>query len=126
MRGLGLAAAIILAGSLTGCHNSLCDNESPAEHPSPDGKWKYVTFDRNCGATTANNFQVSIVPASAPLPNESANAFSGDYNHGATPYVAEVAWIGPNTLQISYSSKARVFQKEPHVGPIEIKYVVKP
>src|SRR5437867_363008 len=38
-----------------------CANEAPSEHVSPDGNWKYVTFDRNCGATTASNLQVSVL-----------------------------------------------------------------
>jgi hypothetical protein len=56
---------------LAGC----CANEIPSEHVSPDGKWKYVTFDRNCGATTANNMQVSVLPAIAGLSNDAGNAF---------------------------------------------------
>lgn len=126
MRALWPTIAIILGCFLAGCHNNVCNNELPSEHPSPDGKWKYVIFSRNCGATTGSNFQVSVLPASTSLPNEPANAFIGDYNRGATPYVAEIAWIGSNILQISYSTKARIFRKEAHVGPIEIKYVMKP
>src|SRR5215472_8531518 len=53
---------------LVGC--GLCANEAPAEHPSPDGQWKYVSFDRNCGATTSSNLQISILPVSKSLPND--------------------------------------------------------
>jgi hypothetical protein len=120
------ALAIVLSCLLTGCQNYVCSNEFPVEHQSPDGQWKYVIFDRNCGATTTSNFQVSVLPASARLPNEAANAFTGDYNHGATSYVAEVTWVDAKTILISYSSKARIFRRESHVGPIEIRYVVKP
>src|SRR5579872_1022360 len=116
---LFIITAIIISCFQTGCHSYFCSNEFPAEHPSPDGKWKYVVFDRNCGATTSTNFQVSVLPSSASLPNAPANAFTGDYNHGATSYVAKVEWINSGTLLISYSPKARIFRKETHVGPIE-------
>jgi hypothetical protein len=124
MRTLWLAL-VAIGCLLLGCNNDLCGNQPLSEQRSPDGKWKYVAFDRNCGATTASNFQVSVLPAALSLPNESGNAFAGDYNHGAASYVADVEWIGSNTLQIGYSPKARIFRKESRVGPIEIKYVVK-
>jgi hypothetical protein len=126
MRAPFFTTGIILSCLLAGCHNYVCKNELPVEHPSPNGQWKYVVFDRNCGATTTSNFQVSVLPASFSLPNEAANAFIGDYNHGAASYVADVAWVDFKMLQISYSSRARIFRKEAHVGPIEIRYVVKP
>jgi hypothetical protein len=53
--GLGATVGIFLSIatlSLSGC----CANEMLYEHVSPDGKWKYITFDRNCGATTGDNF----------------------------------------------------------------------
>jgi hypothetical protein len=46
-----------------------------------------------------------------------------DDHHGAASYVAEVEWVDSNTLQIRYSSKARIFRQESRIGPIEIKYV---
>ena len=50
-------------------------NEAPAEHVSPDGQWKYVSFDRNCGATTGSNLQISVLPVSNALSSGTANAF---------------------------------------------------
>ena len=68
----------------TGC----CANEFASEHLSPDGKWKFVTFDRNCGATTGNNMQVSLLPAQTRLSNDAGNAFIADNNRAATRFVA--------------------------------------
>jgi hypothetical protein len=103
-----------------------CDNEAPSEHLSPDGQWKYVSFDRNCGATTSSNLQISVLPASKSLPSGAANAFIADDNHNATRFVAQSQWLSSRKLQIAYSPKARVFKKEASVGPIEIEYVQEP
>ncbi len=77
---------------LCGC----CENEWASEQISPDGKWKYVTFSRNCGATTGNNYQVSVLSASAHLPLAAGNAFIGDSNHGETSFVALPVWLPPH------------------------------
>ena len=106
---------------MVGCDD--CQNEAPAEHVSPDGQWKYVSFDRNCGATTGSNLQISVLPASKSLPSGAASAFIADDNHGATRFVAQALWLSGRKLQIAYSPKARVFKKEANVGPIEIEYV---
>ena len=124
MHKLSLAAIVALCLLIVGCAS--CKNEAQAEHFAPDGRWKYVSFDRNCGATTANNFQVSILEAADVLPDSAANAFIADDNHGATKFVAEPAWLSSRILEITYSSRAHVFKKESHVGPIEIPYIEQP
>ena len=122
MRLLCLTAVEIMCLLMYGC----CENEPRSKHLSPDGTWKYVTFDRNCGATTGSNLQVTVLLASTPLTNEAGNAFIADDNHGEASFVARLEWIAPHTLQITYSSKTRVFKKEPHVGVVEIRYVEDP
>lgn len=82
-----------------------------------------MSFDRNCGATTGSNFQISILPASKPLPDEAANAFIADDNHGQTRFVAQPEWVSAGRLRITYSARARVFKRETNVGPVEIEYV---
>ncbi len=118
-----VVALVFCAIVLAGCADVGCGNEAPAEHLSPDKQWKYVTFDRNCGATTARNLQVSVLPAAKRLPSSAANAFIADDNHGATQFVAQPEWISPRKLRITYSAKARVFKREAAVGPIDIEYV---
>lgn len=122
MRSTALTFVLLLVAVFTGC--DMCANEAPAEHLSPDGQWKYVSFDRNCGATTGSNLQISVLPASKPLPDRAANAFIADDNHGATTFVAQPEWVSNRQLLITYSAKARVFKKESKVGAIDIKYVV--
>jgi len=109
---------------MVGCTD--CQNESPAEHISPDGQWKYVSFDRNCGAATRTSLQISVLPVSKSLSSGKANAFIADDNHGATGFVAQPKWMSARKLRIVYSSKARVFEKATKVGPIDIEYVQEP
>jgi hypothetical protein len=106
--------------------SSCCENERRFGHLSPDGKWKYVTFSRNCGATTADNFQVSVLPATALMPKEAGNAFIADDDHGEAAFVADLEWLPPHTLQIKYSAKARIFRKESRVAVVEIRYAQQP
>jgi hypothetical protein len=120
---LGLVALFAVSILIVGCADYGCTNEAPAEHVSPDGQWKYVSFDRNCGATTGSNLQVSVLPASKPLLNGAANAFIADDDHGATRFVAQPEWISARKLRITYSAKARIFKNEPKIGPVEIEYV---
>jgi hypothetical protein len=119
MRKLLLTATVVACAVFVAC----CTNEAPAEHLSPDGQWKYVSFDRNCGATTRDNLQVSVLPAFKHLPNEAANVFIADDNHGATRFVAQPEWVSSRELRIAYSPKAGVFKKESQVGPIKITHV---
>jgi hypothetical protein len=85
-----------------------------------------VSFDRNCGATTGSNLQISVLPVSKALSTGAANAFIADDNHGATRFVAQPEWMSARRLRMVYSSKARVFKKEAKVGLIDIEYVQEP
>ena len=107
---------------MDGC--DLCTNDVSAERLSTDKQWKYVVFDRNCGATTGSNLQIAVLPASQPLRNESGNAFIADSNRGASPFVAQAEWSSNRNILIRYSSKARIFKKEAKVALVEITYVV--
>ncbi len=118
MRFLIALCAFLSCLLLTGC----CENEHPVEHPSPDSQGKYVQFSRNCGATTSENLQISLLQANQPLPDEEANTFIADNNHGVTQFVAQGEWVSARELRITYSSKSRVFKKESRVGPVVITY----
>lgn len=109
---------LVVVCFLTAC----CANEGASEHFSPDKKWKFVTFARNCGSTTGSNKQISVIPASDSLPNSAGNTFVGDDNHGAAAFVARAEWVSPDTIQIVVSSKARIYKKEQLVGAVHIEY----
>ena len=58
---LGLFA-VLLAIGCTACVDP-CGNEILSEMRSPDGRLKFIVFQRDCGATTAFSTQVSIIPS---------------------------------------------------------------
>jgi hypothetical protein len=122
MRNLGTFMLAMSFLMVAGCDP--CENERPVEHKSPDGTWKVVVFERGCGATVGANVQVSLLPASNRLPNESGNTFVIDSNHGASAlqYIY-VDWTSNNSVQITYPGNARVFKQEKRVGSVNITYV---
>jgi hypothetical protein len=103
-----------------------CDNENSVEHPSPDGKWKVVVFERDCGATVGPNVQMSLLLSSKSLPKEAGNTFVIDGNHGASAlqYIY-VDWTSDSSVRITYPSRARVFKQEKQVGPVNVSYISK-
>jgi hypothetical protein len=107
---------------LAGC-SDVCSNEDQSERLSPDGKWKVVGFQRNCGATTESNLQVSILPAGAQMPNEPGNVFRGEYR--STNFVASYEWLDAHTVRIEYSPRARPVIIAEEIGPIRIEFVAR-
>jgi hypothetical protein len=107
---------------------SLCENESLTEAASPDGKFKAIVFQRDCGATTGFSTQVSVVESSAAVGQSAGNVFTSDTNHGAAPSglgggpVVKVHWHSPDTLVVSHHTAARVFTAESQVGSVKVHY----
>jgi hypothetical protein len=119
---LGCLAAFagVTALLFIGCNKlfeDMCGNEVLRSVPSPDGKVKAVVFERDCGATTGYSEQVSLLAATAALPNASGDTFVADGNHGAAaggPQV-HVLWKNNQHLLIKHHPKARVFHAKQHV-----------
>ena len=84
-------------------------NDVPIEISSPDGEHRAVVYERNAGATTGFTANMSIVSASADVPESRENVLALD-DH---PEMAKlnVAWIDAKTLQVKYSSEAKVYHK---------------
>ena len=115
-----LAVAMLLA---SGCSNA-CRNDIASIAAAPGGKHQVAMFTRNCGATTGNSTQVSVLGVDEP-PTAAGNAFVADRGTVATAWGgpwAEVVWLGPNRLLIRYDSRARVLLKAPRAGSVTISY----
>ncbi len=121
--------AFIIGG--TGCglllmtiDSGLCGNEISQEVFSPDGEYKAVVFQRDCGATTGFSTQISIMRATDELPNKPGNIFVMDGHPDWTE--VHVQWETDRSVVISYSSKYEVFQAKDRLRDfltvIEVKY----
>jgi hypothetical protein len=114
--------------SALGCDESLCGNRIAQEVASPGGTFRAVVFERDCGATTGFSTQISILPATGRLKNETGNVFVAEGkkgvpldSRGAMHITAE--WRGDNALIVSYPSAAQVFQKVSDYQGVRVTYV---
>ncbi len=79
---------------------------------------------RECGATTDFTTQISIDPW---VWQATGNTFVADaYNGGKRgtwggPW-ADMAWIGPNHLIVTYDDQARIFDRHEVVNGVRITY----
>jgi hypothetical protein len=114
--------------SAVGCNENLCGNQIAQEVASPSGTFRAVVFERDCGATTGFSTQISILPATARLTNETGNIFVAEDkqgvpldSHGVVHIMVE--WKGDHALIISYPSAAQVFQKVSEHQGVRVTYV---
>ena len=133
-RTIGLLSVLSLIGST--CVDP-CGNDILTEMRSPDGRLRFVVFQRDCGPTTGFSTQVSILTSDAGFlttptwlrSTRSGNAFVADTNHGEAPSgpgggpVVQVEWLGPNRLKIIHDKRARVFKSAQSVNGVSVEYV---
>jgi hypothetical protein len=126
-----LGVGSVLLAVIGGCFDlgGQCANDPLADLPSPDGRWHAVMFQRDCGATTGFSTQVSVLLAGNTLQNESGNAFIADTDHGAAPAgpgggpLVLARWIAPDTLEVRFHPRSRVFTRQAQVGAVAMRYV---
>ncbi|MDR1276903.1 MAG: hypothetical protein LBL72_11080 [Candidatus Accumulibacter sp.] len=112
---LQLIAVLAISTVLAGCNS--CENEISQTVASPSGKLKVVMFNRNCGATTGFNTQVSIISATATLPNNAGNTLIID---GTVPLRAQ--WHLDSALHLAGLGSAKVFKQENSVAGVSVSY----
>ena len=104
-------------------------NQIISEVVSPDTKYKFIVFVRDCGATTGFSTQVSILKMDKQLrDDESGNVLSisdhynGDkYNeYGGADVKAE--WTTNKQILIRFDNNAESRTKENEINGIEIIY----
>lgn len=108
---------VLLALSIVLSACDPCGNEVSRTVISPSGKLKAVVFNRNCGATTGYNTQVSIIPTSASLPGEAGNALILD---GSVPL--KIEWRTDSELHLSGFGTARVFLQSHSAAGVSVSY----
>ena len=108
----------------------MCNNDIAQEVSSPNGKYKAIIFERDCGATTDFSTQVSVLKASKSLSrSDGGNVFVADSNRGVvgTDIKGVMAvyahWASNSVLEIHYPSGARVFEKNDRIGDVTVHYL---
>jgi hypothetical protein len=107
---------------------AICTNFYVSRTASPDGKRFAVLFERDCGATTDFSTQLSVLPASNPVPEGAGNVFGADSNGGRAPllrgHVVEVrvTWVTSDSMIVRYDPRARILGRVPNVGPVRVVF----
>ena len=101
---------------LAGC-DAMCENEQIASFSSPSGAARAIVFNRNCGATTGFNTQLSILSGSEKLPNDGGNTLILD---GSVP--VKIHWAAEASVIVSGYGSAKVFKQESAVGGVVVSY----
>jgi hypothetical protein len=118
---LALISAIMLSScNITGD----CRNQLKYRSPSPNGAYDIVVFNRNCGATSGNNVQISIIEHSEPMTeNEHGNILSA-YGVGYTESIKPL-WLSQNAINIYMYRDARIGFRKNAINGISINYIFK-
>jgi len=96
----------------------MCGNEISKTELSPDGVSKAVVYNRDCGATTGFNTQVSIIGAEDQLSNNSGNILIIKNKENLT-----LNWLSNNQLEIKGNLSNETFKKEQRYKGFLITYV---
>jgi hypothetical protein len=96
----------------------MCRNEILSTSVSPSGELKAVVFNRNCGATTRNNTQISILSATRELPASAGNLFIMD-----TEANVRVTWTDNSSLTIELSHFGRIVKQLDSASGVGARYI---
>jgi len=97
--------------------SNMCANTKVASSESPNGKWKVVLFERNCGATTGFSSQISLMASNKELSNKSGNIYIAEgYPEGYT-----ISWESDTSVLIS-GVKGKTYKQEAGVNGIQFSY----
>ena len=105
--GLGLFA-------LDKLFSGMCGNETFHETLSPDGRFKAIIFQRDCGAATGFSTQISLLPSDAALPNECGNIFAAD-RHPEDKNI-EIAWLSSTELLVRHTADLATYKETSRYG----------
>lgn len=114
---------LAIAGLFIYATSDMCENEVYSEVSSPDGEYKVVVFQRDCGASTGFSTQISITNSSDDLKNEGGNIYIVDgHPRDVSPVVR---WLSNSELRIERNLNGSEYKAELKWGfldKIEITY----
>ncbi len=103
----------------------MCGNDFSYESISPDGQYRAIVFQRDCGATTDFSTRVAILKADEAFTDKiKGNIFIMDGHPDDTR--VQVYWFSPRTLTISYQNGFKIFLQKDRFQDIDIRYTPVP
>ncbi|MDP3674939.1 MAG: hypothetical protein Q8R44_07570 [Novosphingobium sp.] len=115
--------ALLALFGLAAC-SDMCANTEHQTVRSPDGDNAAIVFDRDCGATTGFNTQVSVVVVDQKAADK-GNVFIADGGARTASWGgpwAKASWVGHNQLLVRYDDTARIFTQNESVGDSQISF----
>jgi len=116
---------LLIAAFCIGCTNDLCSNQVIIEKVNNSKTQKLIHFDRDCGATTGNSNQISIISIDGNLDNNKGNIFIAGSGSGSNLEVDReviAEWLNDTAISIKYDTTLTVFKKIDKLGKIKIVY----
>ena len=124
MRKQIIVISIFLYFFLSGCSSPFsCENELLFQVNSPDNQYKAVIFTRDCGATTAKSYQISILKIDKEFDNkEKGNLFIAEL--GSRPLVPiGFAWSS-DSLHVHINDPKEIFLQKDSMLNQPVTYTI--
>lgn len=109
---IGLGILIALSGCGAGCGSEIASTIE-----SPRGGHVAVIFNRNCGATTGFNTQLSVLAKGDAVPKEAGNTFIADGS-----LALRVRWVSESELVVAGFQGATIFKQEKLTNGVVVSY----
>jgi hypothetical protein len=113
------SALLVVVGCLVTVCARPCRNDERYRVRSPDGRYEAIVFERDCGATTAESLEISMVQAGSRL-----GSGPGNILRLVHPADLRVEWLAPDRLSVSHAAGAQVGAKETAYKDVIIEYEV--
>ena len=111
-----LVIPLVIGGIFIYTTGDICGNEIYSKALSPNGKYKAVVFQRDCGATTGFSTQISIVSSSDELKNKSGNIYIIDGH--PKDVLPILTWPSSTELRIEKSLSGPEYKAESNWGSL--------
>ena len=128
-----LVGAIVALAAWEMSLRQLCGSNGSYSQVSPDGRYRAVLYEYDCGATTDFGTNLAILPASGKFDPfavpDSQRVFTANSNHQAVGVdmngilPVTIAWKGAQDLQVTIPRMAKVFNQKTRSGPVTIEYL---
>lgn len=104
----------------------MCNLNLAQELASPQGQYKAIIYQYDCGATTPFTTNISILSRTEEIEYVAGNLFVAYHSSRSGPWhgpYTEIKWLSETSLVISYVADATVSKQEKSVGSVVASYV---